>query len=231
MAGFTAPPSDAASAPMIIPGDRILFQGDSITDANRDKGKDGGSGVDGGQHLGSGYAMLAAARLLADRPADRIEARNLGISGNRVVDLAARWQEHCWNLKPTVVSIMIGVNDTWHQFMREAGVDHARYERTYRHLLADTRARLPGVRFVLCEPFVLPCGVVGPGWREDVDARRAIVKALAGEFAAAFVPFQAVFDAACTRAPAEYWGADGVHPSPAGHQLMADAWLRAVGHR
>lgn len=215
---------------MITPGDRILFQGDSITDAGREKGRDGGSGVEGGQHLGSGYAMLAGGRLLADRPADGLTVRNLGISGNRVVDLAARWQEHCWNLRPTVVSILIGVNDTWHQFMREAGVDLPRFERTYRQLLADTRERLPGVRFVLGEPFVLPCGVVGPGWREDVDARRAVVARLATEFSSAFVAFQTVFDHACTLAPAEYWGADGVHPSPAGHQLMADAWLKAVGH-
>lgn len=212
-------------------GARILFQGDSITDCGRDKSKDGGSGVDGGQHLGAGYAMLAAARLLADRPGDALTIRNLGISGNRIVDLAARAQEHIWNLQPTVLSILIGVNDTWHQFSRQAGVDVPRFERTYRQLLADTRARLPGIRLVLCEPFVLPCGVVGAGWREDVDQRRDVVAGLAREFDAVQVKFQELFDAALQRAPAAYWAGDGVHPSAAGHQLMADAWLAAVGHR
>jgi lysophospholipase L1-like esterase len=215
---------------LIESGDRILFQGDSITDCGRDKSKDGGSGVDGGQHLGCGYAMLAAARLLADRPTDGLVVRNLGISGNRVVDLAARAQEHVWNLRPDVLSILIGVNDTWHAFNRQAGVDLPRYERTYRQLLADTRERLPGVRLVLCEPFVLPCGVVGPGWREDVDKRRAVVALLACEFSAVLVEFQKDFDVACGCAPPAYWAADGVHPTPAGHQLMADAWLAAAGH-
>jgi lysophospholipase L1-like esterase len=137
---------------------------------------------------------------------------------------------HCWNLRPDVLSILIGVNDTGHAFNRQAGVELPRYERTYRQLLAATRERLPAVRLALCEPFVLPCGVVGSGWREDVDKRRAVVAQLAREFAAVLVEFQKVFDAPCDRAPAPYWAADGVHPSPAGHQLMADAWLAAAGH-
>ena len=211
---------------MFIDGSLILFQGDSITDASRDRR--GEDGPDAGAHLGAGYVAMVAGRLLADRPAAGLRVRNLGVSGNRIVDLAARAQEQVWNLRPDVLSILIGVNDTMHGFRRQAGVDLPRFERTYRHLLADTRERLPRVRLVLCEPFVLPCGVVGPGWREEVDARRAIVRALAGEFAATLVAFQELFDAACRQAPAEYWAHDGIHPTPAGHQRMADAWLAAT---
>lgn len=210
-------------------GNRVLFQGDSITDCGRDRSADSSGSESTGRSLGGGYANLAASRLLADNPSKNLSFFNLGISGNRIVDLAARVKEHVWNLKPDVLSVLIGVNDTWHEFQRQAGVDHRRFERTYREILADTLDVLPGVRLVLCEPFVLPCGVVGPGWREDVDRRRGIVAALALEFGAVVVPFQKVFDEACGLAPAEYWAGDGVHPSAAGHQLMADEWQRAVG--
>jgi lysophospholipase L1-like esterase len=210
-------------------GSTLLFQGDSITDTGRDKTADGGDDVaNRGRPLGSGYAMMVAAHLWADHADWKLDIRNCGISGNRIVDLYARSKEHIWNLAPATLSILIGVNDTWHEFGRRAGVDQERFARMYRMLLADTKARLPGVRFVLCEPFVLPCGVVVAGWREDVDQRRATVRALALEFDAVFVPLQDVFDAALATAPAAHWAADGVHPTPAGHLLMARAWMRAV---
>lgn len=216
------------SPPTSIPPSLVLFQGDSITDCGRDKSADGDL-ARAGFSLGAGYAAFCAARVRALHPGRAPEFRNLGISGNRIVDLAARAKEHIWNLRPAVLSILIGVNDTWHEFKRGAGVDVPRYERTYRHLLADTRERLPLVRLVLCEPFVLACGEVGPGWREEVDARRGVVARLAAEFGATVVPFQARFDEACAKAPPAYWAEDGVHPTPAGHHLMAEAWLGATG--
>jgi acyl-CoA thioesterase I len=215
--------------PFLQPDDRILFQGDSITDCGRNKQEDGNGPAVAGRDLGAGYAMIVAAHLAADQPSANYTFRNLGISGNRIVDLAARAHEHIWNLQPTVLSILLGVNDTWHAFKRQAGVDVPRYARTYRHLLDDTRQRLPSVRLVLCEPFVLPCGEVGAGWREEIDQRRQVVADLAADFQAVLVPFQTVFDAACQHAPAAHWAHDGVHPTPAGHLLMARAWLQAVG--
>ena len=216
---------------MLTTGDRVLFQGDSITDCGRDKAFDPPhtDPAQRGTSLGNGYPLLIAAHLAADRPDLNLTVRNLGISGNRIVDLAARIKEHGWNLQPTVLSILIGINDTWHTFSRDSGVDHVRFERTYRQLLADTRERLPEVRLVLCEPFLLPCGVAGQGWFEDLAPRQAVVRQLAKEFSAVFVPFQAAFDEASRRAPPAHWAGDGVHPSPAGHQIMARAWLAAVG--
>lgn len=207
---------------------KLLFQGDSITDCGRDKSSDFEPDRSPGAHLGAGYPLLIASRLLADQPFGRLSVANLGVGGNRIVDLAARAQEHVWNLQPTHLSILIGVNDTWHTFKRRAGVDLARFERVYRNLLIDTRHRVEGVRFILCEPFVLPCGVVTPDWTGDIDRRRAIIQNLATEFDAVFVGFQSVFHAALDRAPAEFWAPDGVHPSPAGHRLMADEWMRQV---
>lgn len=201
----------------------VLFQGDSITDCSRNRTPEAD-----GISLGNGYAAMVAARLSADNPANGLDFRNFGISGNRIVDLAARAKEHIWNLKPSLMSVLIGVNDTWHEFSRQAGVDIQRYERTYRHLLEDTQLHCPGIRLMLCEPFVLPCGVVVDGWREEVDARRAVVAGLCRDFHATLVPFQQMFDEALNRAPAEFWAPDGVHPSLAGHQIMADEWIRRI---
>ena len=129
---------------------------------------------------------------------------------------------------PDLVSILIGVNDTWHGFKRSAGIPIPRFEKTYRQLLTETREHVPEVTFVLCHPFVLPCGEVGEGWRARVDQRREVINQLAEEFNAYLVPFQSAFDGAEETAPAAYWATDGVHPSPAGHTLMAREWLYAL---
>lgn len=201
----------------------ILFQGDSITDANRSR-QDGND--TSGLHLGRGYAMLIAAQL--GRMGDRSCFRNLGISGNRVTDLYARVKEHVWNHKPDILSILIGVNDTGHEFTRSAGVEIERYHRIYDLLLQETHQRLPDCRLVLCDPFVLPCGMVQDAWRNDIDQRCQIVGQLAQEMGAVHVPLQQVFDQALQIAPAEHWSTDGVHPSPAGHALIAQSWLDVV---
>ena len=212
---------------MIRARDLVLFQGDSITDCGRDRQATADNDLNG---LGRGYAMMAAAALLAGRPGDSLRFRNLGIGGDRSVDLAARWQEDALSLRPDLISILIGVNDTWHGFSKgtEKRVSVEKYARVYRELLDETRAALPQVRLVLCEPFVLPCGEVAPAWRDDVDRRREVVRELAQAFGAALVEFQAMFDRALDEAPAEYWATDGVHPTVAGHHRLAQTWLRTV---
>lgn len=216
---------------MIRPDDVLLFQGDSITDCGRNREH---PGPNSGETLGRGYAYFTAATLLADLPggpSGSLQVFNRGIAGNKVTDLAERWKHDCLDLRPTVVSILIGVNDTWHgtgKGQPDKGVPVDRYENVYRKLLADTRAALPEVRLVLCEPFVLRCGAVTDAWFPEIDQRRAIVRSLAEEVGAVFVPFQDAFDAATKKAPANYWAPDGVHPSLAGHMLMARTWCQAV---
>lgn len=200
----------------------IVFQGDSITD--RGRSREPVSPRDGGG-LGSGYAAMVAARLLCDRPDTPWNFYNRGISGNRIVDLYARWKIDALNLKPDLLSIMVGVNDTWHEFGSANGVEVPRYEQFYRMLMEWTRAELPAVKIVLLEPFVLPFGAVEDSWIEEIDRRRAVVKKIAAEFDTAFIPTQSLFDEAVKKAPAEHWLSDGVHPQAAGHQLIADAWL------
>ena len=200
-------------------GDKILFQGDSITDTDRgpDDAPDAG--------LGHGYAHLVAARLSADNPALRLVFRNRGISGNKIHDLVARWQEDTIALRPDVVSVLIGINDT----TAEMAFDE--FEAAYDSLLKQTKAALPDVRLVLCEPFALLPREADGGdnaWETNVRQRARIVEKLAAKYRAPFVRFQKVFDDALKHGPAEYWLYDGLHPTHAGHQLMADEWIRAV---
>jgi len=210
---------------MIHPNDVILFQGDSITDCGR--ARDNAGANDSGA-LGLGYAKMVSAELLSQRPGDQLSFFNRGISGNRIVDLYARIKADCINLNPNLVSILIGVNDTWHEFPGKNGVAVPKFERIYRDLLNEIREALPSVKFVLCEPFVLKCGVVTTEWVAEMDQRRAVTCKLAQEFGALFVPFQAMFDEAVLLAPPAYWAADGVHPTAAGHMLMAKTWLKQV---
>lgn len=211
---------------MLGAGYRISFQGDSITDAGRDRTR---REANDGLALGHGYAYLASARLLADHPRLGLMLWNRGISGNRVPDLLARWQKDCLDLQPDLVSILIGVNDLWHTFDGRYTGSVADYEQGYRELLEQTKQALPRAQLVVCEPFALRCGVVTGRWFPEFEERRAVASRLAREYGTRFVPFQSAFDAALNDdSPPSYWAADGVHPTPAGHQLMADTWLRAI---
>lgn len=201
----------------------ILFQGDSITDCGRDR-----NNVNPNGGLGSGYVLFLAGNLLTRMPDLNLKIYNRGISGNRIVDLYARWKIDALNLKPDLISILIGVNDTWHGFNYNNGVEPERYELIYRMLLDWTRKELPQTRLVLCQPFALVTGAVSEEWMPEIRRRGEIVQALAQEFNTIYVPFQDVMNSALSKAPAQYWLGDGVHPTVAGHKLMTDAWLEAV---
>ena len=203
----------------------ILFQGDSITDGAR------GRTEDLNHILGHGYVFLIAARLCADRPDLNLHFVNRGCSGNTVVDMHARWKEDAIALAPNVVSILIGVNDVYLRAFGGTSIPVDLYEGVYRTTLKETLEALPKVRFVLCEPFALPVGPRKESWKEDrahIDKLRAVVKRLAREFNAVFVQTQDAFDAASKKPSPEYWMWDGIHPMPAGHELLARAWLSAV---
>jgi len=224
---FSVSARAAEPAPFFHPHDRILFQGDSITDGGRQR-----VGNDLNHIMGQDYAYLIAARLGARFPERQLTFLNRGISGNTATDLAARWQADTLDLKPDVLSILVGVNDAADVVDgRAKAVTAGQFEQTYDRLIEDALKALPNVRLVLCEPFVLPVGRVKTGWEKwsaEMTSRRQIVAKLAAKHHVPFVPFQKVFDDACRRAPADYWLWDGVHPTYAGHQLMADAWLRAL---
>jgi lysophospholipase L1-like esterase len=204
----------------------ILFQGDSITDGNR------GRDTDPNHILGHGYAFSIASRLGADHPEKGYNFINRGISANKIIDLKARWKTDTLDLKPNVLSILIGVNDASSVVVNwEPIISVEKYEVVYRELLELTKTQFPNILFVLCEPFILKVGNVKANWdayHDDVIRRQAVVAKLALEYNAVFVGFQQVFDKACEKAPADYWLWDGVHPTVAGHELLAREWIKSV---
>ncbi len=202
----------------------ILFQGDSITDCGRRTS--GGEGYET-DAVGPGYPGLVKSRILRDNPGrDDIEFVNRAVSGNRTPDILARWRIDAINLKPDVVSILAGVNDSLHENGRN-GVPPACSEAVYRAILVWTKSALPAVRFVLLEPFTFPIAD-GARYAADVAERAAFTRRLAGVFGATFIPLQSLFDEAMRSSSPKHWSPDGVHLTPAGHQLVADAWLEAV---
>ena len=225
LAADTTLPAKPAKS-LIKPGDTVLFQGDSITDAGR---KRDDRAANSKPALGEGYAWFAAAQLLVDSPSANLKIFNRGNSGNKVYQLAERWQADCLDLKPNVVSILIGVNDFWHKHKNDYDGTLEKYEGDYRALVKRTKEALPNVKLVICEPFILEVGAVDATWAPVFAGYRAAARRVADEAKAAFVPFQTMFDLAVKVAPPATWAADGVHPTPSGGALMAHWWLKGVG--
>jgi len=206
--------------------DIILFQGDSITDANRDK-KQTVANVTAS--MGSGYALLAGSDLLLKIQHKNLQIFNKGVSGDKVYQLADRWDEDCLKLKPNVLSILIGVNDYWAVKKHGYTGTIETYKADFKKLLDRTKQALPDVKLIIGEPYAVT-GVkeVDATWYPEFDKFRAAARELADQFDAGFIPYQAVYDKAIKSVPGAYWTADGVHPNIAGINLMAHAWLEAV---
>ena len=204
----------------------ILFQGDSITDAGRNKED---MSFNNARILGSGYAMLVAANLLEEYSTLNLKIYNRGISGNKVYQLAERWDKDCLDLKPDVLSILIGVNDFWHKLNGNYNGTLEIYRKDFVALLERTKKALPAVKLIICEPFAIP-GVkaVDQKWYPDFYGYQMASRETADKFNATFIPLQKIYDEAIKKAQGSYWTGDGVHPSLAGAQLMAEAWLEAI---
>ena len=208
----------------------IVFQGDSITDCGRNRENDG---------LGLGYANMVTGTLMAAEPY-RYKCHNRGISGNRVVDLYARIKVDMINLKPDYMSILIGVNDVWHEVAKHNGVDAEKFEMVYGLMIEELQQALPDLKIMILEPFVLKGSAtentpeVPARWdyfSKEVPLRAAAAKRIAEKYGLLFVPLQEMFTAAEATAPAPgYWLRDGVHPTVAGHELIKQKWLEAYEH-
>lgn len=199
----------------------ILFQGDSITDAGRSREDD--------SHTGIGYPTLVKAELGFECPGQFVWY-NRGISGNRVVDLYARIKSDIINLKPDVMSILIGVNDVWHELDRRNGVDADKFFKVYAMLIEEIREALPDTKIMILEPFVLKASATEGAWeqfRTEVQRRAEKAREIAEKYGLPFVPLQEKFNEAARLAPNNYWLADGVHPTTAGHELIKREWIRA----
>lgn len=210
--------------PFLHAHDVVLFQGDSITDGGRQR-----TGSDYNHIMGQDYGYILAAEIGAESPERELVFVNRGISGNRVPDLEARWQTDMIALHPQLLSILIGVNDLLAS--GEKAVTAEEFEAGYDKLLAETVAALPGTKIVLGEPFLLPVGKQKAAYAEnlaELKKRQAAVDRLGAKYHLPVVHYARAFDAALARAPAEHWSWDGIHPTYAGHGLMAQEWLKTV---
>lgn len=227
------PPQGSASAdggynyrlPSFKKGSRLLFQGDSITDMNWGRNQS-----DRNHYLGHSYVYLIAARLGVDMPQAQLDIYNRGISGHTVAALRKRWQKDAIEIKPDVLSILIGTNDVG------SGVKEESFEADYRAILDASRNSNPDLRLVLLEPFVLPTGKLKDekAWasrRSATDKFGIIVARLAKDYNAVHIKTQEIFDSAAKSVAPEHWIWDGVHPLPQGHELIARNWLLEVSTR
>lgn len=206
--------------------DVILFQGDSITDAGRKKDN---SDVNNAAALGNGYALIAASELLNTHSAKNLKIFNRGISGNKVYQLAERWEKEALNLKPNVLSILVGVNDFWHTLTNGYKGTIKIYNDDFRKLLDQTKQKLPDVKLIIGEPYAVKgLKAVDEKWYPAFDDYRKAAREISLSYDAVFIPYQSIYDKAQKHAPGVYWTGDGVHPTLAGANLMAHAWLEVL---
>lgn len=205
----------------------ILFQGDSITDCGRSR--------DDNAQVGTGYALLVKSQLGFENP-NQYQFYNRGISGNRIVDVYARIKADIINLKPDYMSLLIGVNDVWHEIMYNNGVDEEKFEKIYSMLIEEIKEALPELKIMILEPFCLK-GVATDNtetqpdkWERfdsEVKKRAAKAKLIAEKYGLVFVELQNKFDELTQQAEETYWLRDGVHPTPMGHEMIKREWIKA----
>lgn len=200
---------------------RILFQGDSITDAGRSREDD--------KHLGIGYPRFVSGELALDNPGE-YEFFNRGIGGNRIVDIYARIKKDLINLKPDVMSILIGINDVWHEVGEQNGVDADKFFNVYSLIIEEVKAALPNIKIMIMEPFVLKARATEENWdyfETETAKRQEMAKKIAEKYNLKYIPLQDKFNEAAKLAPNDYWLGDGVHPTYAGHELIKREWIKA----
>lgn len=199
----------------------ILFQGDSITDAGRSTQDD--------TNLGFGYPTLVSSELSLDY-VNQYRMLNRGVSGDRIIDLYARIKADIINLKPDIMSILIGVNDIGREIYEHNGMDADKSSRVYSMLIEEIKEALPDIKIMILEPFLLKGAATKMYWevfQSGVSERAEIAKETAEEYGLPFIPLQNQFDEAAELTSGEYWLWDGIHPTAAGHEMIKREWVKA----
>lgn len=226
LASLVSADTFSASLPTPYGNERtVLFQGDSITDGGRSHDNDWN------HVLGQGYVFLVSSQLWYNHTERPMMFYNRGVSGNTVDDLLSRWSTDAIDIKPDILSIMVGVNDVHRVIHNINPKSVSDFRAAYQTLLQKTKEALPNTRIVLCEPFILPVGQVKDdqvNWQREMKPRQAIVKEMSALFNTVYIPLQEAFLSASKKKPTDYWIWDGMHPMPAGHQLIAQEWIRTV---
>ena len=204
--------------------DVVLFQGDSITDGNRGRNSDL-------NHVhGHGYQYILASEMYADNLNKNVDILNRGISGDRIADLFGRWREDCLNLKPTILSVLIGINDIILEYDGDKGSYPDRYEKIYRLLLDEVLEQNPDTFLVIIEPFFGEKREpeLNEYFKARIGAYQAAAKRVAADYNAVFVPVQDMIDEYAEKTDVFNILWDGVHPTTCGHQLIARRWKAVV---
>ena len=193
---------------------RLLFQGDSITDCNRNR--------ENPNDLGFGYVQKIQAAL------PNHVVINRGISGNRTIDLLMRWQTDTIDLKPDILSIFIGINEVWHYHFYQKVLTPSMFEDYYKNLLKQVKYLLPHTQIVLIEPFVLPIGVYQKSWDVELFEEQAIVRKLSHMYNTHYVPLQDILNQKLGQYRMDKIADDGVHPTDLGHDIIKEAILEVI---
>lgn len=199
-----------------------LFQGDSVTDANRNREKN--------HSLGHGYATAVASYLGTKYPGE-FDFLNKGIGGNRIVDLYARIKSDIINLKPDYLSILIGINDMWHEYSHQNGVSTEKFEKIYSMLIEEIKEELPDTKIYILEPFICHGSAADENWDYfylETLKKAEASKRVAEKYHLDFIPLQNKFEDAQTKAPCTYWTLEGVHPTAMGHGIIARALIEVI---
>lgn len=203
------------------PNDIILFQGDSITDCSRNKLNR--------NDLGEGYVNLINYYIESHFPESHITCYNKGIYGNRTINLKRRWRRSTLSLSPDILSLLAGINDTWRRYDLNLVTTPEKFRENYLYLIDKALENNSNLKLVLMSPFLLPTSNEQLEWFEDLNPKIEIIKEIAKEYHAIYIPLQEIFNKNITlEKPNCYWTVDGVHPTPEGHALIAKEWLLAT---
>ena len=214
--------NDTRMKNILKPYSTVLFQGDSVTDCGRNK--------ETGTDLGQGYPAKIAAVWENLFPSSGIHFINRGISGNRVADLLSRYEKDFRDLKPDLISILIGINDTWRRYDKNDPTDARVFGERYRTLLTGLKKDLPHAAILIIEPFLLGSKPERNLWREDLDPKIQVIRGLAKEYADFYLPLDGILTRYAVEGTSEIdMAADGVHPTPLGHGIIASEWIRCLG--
>ena len=198
----------------------FLFQGDSVTDAGRDHEND--------YDLGPGYPSMVAEYFEQKYPG-RLRFFNTGTSGDTSANVYARMGTDILNIEPDYMSLLVGFNDYSHLINNGDGIPSHRYEQLLCMLIEDVRQSLPQIKIIILEPYVLKGLATAPKWEllnEGVRKNASIAKRTAQKYGLPFIPLQSVFDSLCSEKPADFWLADGIHPTEHGHRVIADELIK-----
>ena len=197
---------------------RILFQGDSITDCGRDRADFNSL---------SGYAQMISDYIKTFHADKNIEILNRGISGDTTEMLLERIDRDCIDLKPNVISFLIGINDVWRKYDSNSETTIEAFKENYTNILTEVKRKL-NCKIIIMEPFLIPSDNKKAIFREDLDPKITVVRELASKFAEEYIPLDGIFAEAVLKNTPQYYSGDGVHPSREGNSLIAREWLKRV---